>query len=157
MTGGGGVSSASGSKKLIMTSVSLASSARTLSHSSSRNSMARGNWASESLTWSKPSSIRLAMEISPSRVSSSTVPISRMYIRTGSVVRPNSASTLASAAAASSAASSLLSTLSSVRMKVSASGAFSRTDIPMSLIMLIISSTCSGSTILSGKWSLTSA
>ena len=37
--------------------------------------------------------MRLAMRISPSRVSSSTVPISRMYMRTGSVVRPSSAST----------------------------------------------------------------
>ena len=43
------------------------------------------------------------MSISPSRVRSSTVPISRMYIRTGSVVRPISLSTLESAAAAASA------------------------------------------------------
>ena len=50
--------------------------------------------------------MRLAMRISPSRVSSSTVPISRMYMRTGSVVRPSSASSAASAAAASSIASS---------------------------------------------------
>ena len=50
--------------------------------------------------------MRLAMRISPSRVSSSTVPISRMYMRTGSVVRPSSASSAASAAAASSMASS---------------------------------------------------
>ena len=41
--------------------------------------------------------MRFAMRISPSRVSNSTVPISRMYMRTGSVVRPNSASTVASA------------------------------------------------------------
>jgi len=34
----------------------------------------------------------LAMRISPSRVSSSTVPISRINMRTGSVVRPSSAS-----------------------------------------------------------------
>src|SRR3954468_8684714 len=34
----------------------------------------------------RPPSIRLAISISPSRVSSSTVPISRMYMRTGSVV-----------------------------------------------------------------------
>ena len=47
--------------------------------------------------------MRLAMAISPSRVSSSTVPISRMYMRTGSVVRPPSASSAVSAAAASSA------------------------------------------------------
>ena len=42
----------------------------------------------------RPSSIFFAMTISPSRVSSSTEPISRMYMRTGSVVRPNSESTV---------------------------------------------------------------
>ena len=36
--------------------------------------------------------MRLAISISPSRVRSSTEPISRMYMRTGSVVRPNSES-----------------------------------------------------------------
>ena len=36
----------------------------------------------------KPSSIRLAITISPSRVNKGTVPISRMYIRTGSMVFP---------------------------------------------------------------------
>ena len=46
--------------------------------------------------------MRLAISISPSRVSSSTEPISRMYMRTGSVVRPNSESTVDSAASASS-------------------------------------------------------
>ena len=65
------------------------------------------------LTWFRPSSMRLAISISPWRVSSSTVPISRMYMRTGSVVRPNSASTLASAASASSAASSSFDTAAS--------------------------------------------
>ena len=48
----------------------------------------------------RPSSMRLAISISPSRVSSSTEPISRMYMRTGSVVRPNSESTVDSAASA---------------------------------------------------------
>ena len=36
---------------------------------------------------SRPASIRLAMAISPSRLSSSTAPISRRYMRTGSSVR----------------------------------------------------------------------
>ena len=54
----------------------------------------------------RPSSMRLAISISPSRVSSSTEPISRMYMRTGSVVRPNSESTVDSAASASSSTSS---------------------------------------------------
>ena len=54
----------------------------------------------------RPSSIRLAISISPSRVSSSTEPISRMYMRTGSVVRPNSESSVDAAASASSSTSS---------------------------------------------------
>ena len=41
---------------------------------------------------SRPASIRLAMAISPSRDSSSTEPISRRYMRTGSSVRPISSS-----------------------------------------------------------------
>jgi len=100
--------------------------------------------------------MRLAMRISPSRVSSSTVPISRMYMRTGSVVRPNSASTVARAAAASSIASSSVVTVASLRLSDSASGAFSYTGMPMSLMMLTISSICSGSTISLGRWSFTS-
>jgi hypothetical protein len=101
--------------------------------------------------------MRLAMRISPSRVSSSTVPISRMYMRTGSVVRPNSLSTVAMALAASSAASSSVATGASDSRIDSVSGAFSYTVIPMSLIMLTMSSICSGSTISLGRWSLTSA
>jgi hypothetical protein len=41
--------------------------------------------------------------------------------------------------------------------KVSASGATSCTSMPMSLIMPMMSSICSGSTMSSGRWSLTSA
>ena len=72
----------------------------------------------------KPPSIRLAISISPSRVSSSTVPISRMYMRTGSVVRPSSPSMLVSICSASTSASSsvvALPVVLSSRM-VSASG-----------------------------------
>jgi hypothetical protein len=58
------------------------------------------------IMYCRPPSMRLAISISPSRVSSSTVPISRMYMRTGSVVRPNSESTVDSAASAASSASS---------------------------------------------------
>ena len=95
--------------------------------------------------------MRLAMLISPSRVSSSTVPISRMYMRTGSVVRPSSASSAASAAAASSMASSSAGWEFSVASNGSESGAFSYTGMPMSLIMLTMSSICSGSTISLGR------
>ena len=44
---------------------------------------------------SRPASMRLAIAISPSRDNSSTEPISRRYIRTGSSVRPMSSSTIA--------------------------------------------------------------
>ncbi len=73
----------------------------------------------------RPFSMRLAISISPSRVSSSTEPISRMYIRTGSVVRPNSESTVDRAASASSSASSSDVTTAgcSVMSSASASGA----------------------------------
>ena len=107
----------------------------------------------------RPSSIRLAISISPSRVSSSTEPISRMYIRTGSVVRPNSASTVDRAASASSSASSSVvaaGTFSFIS-RVSASGAWSNTWIPMSPNVLMIESIASASTRLSGRWSLISA
>ena len=79
-----------------------------------------------------------------------------MYMRTGSVVRPNSASRLASAAVASSTASSSGAAVASVNSNDSASGAFSYTGMPISLIMFTMSSICSGSTISLGKWSLTS-
>ncbi|MNT21340.1 hypothetical protein D3C72_1566760 [compost metagenome] len=52
----------------------------------------------------RPSSIRLASSTSCLRVSSVAELISRIYMRTGSVVRPNSESTVASATSASSSA-----------------------------------------------------
>ena len=72
--------------------------------------------------------MRLAISISPSRVSSSTVPISRMYMRTGSVVRPNSESTVDSACSAcssTSASSAPAAGALSDMSRVSASGASS--------------------------------
>ncbi len=50
--------------------------------------MVAGDALMASIMACRPPSMRLAISISPSRVSSSTVPISRMYMRTGSVVRP---------------------------------------------------------------------
>ena len=107
----------------------------------------------------RPASMRLAITISPSRVSSSTVPISRMYMRTGSVVRPNSESTVDSAASASSSASSSVVTEGalSFRSSVSASGACSYTATPMSLSVATNVSSDSTSTMSSGRWSLISA
>ena len=81
-----------------------------------------------------------------------------MYICTGSVVLPNSASTLESACSASSATSSSVTCWAASDMSnVSASGASSYTWMPMSLIMLITDSICSASSMSSGRWSLISA
>ena len=103
----------------------------------------------------RPPSMRLAISISPSRVSSSTVPISRMYMRTGSVVRPNSLSTVDRAASASSSASSTVVAVGVTLFwnRVSASGVCSYTATPMSLSMEITTSSVSASTSLSGRWS----
>ena len=99
---------------------------------------------------SRPASMRLAMAISPSRDSSSTEPISRRYMRTGSSVR--SVGSLASDLAGtfcwtstssppslsgSSSASSRCSSPSSVASSVST------TLTPISLNMARMSSICS--------------
>ena len=98
------------------------------------------------------------MTISPSRVSSSTEPISRMYMRTGSVVRPNSESTDDRAASASSSVSSSDEvTVRSLSSSESVSGACSYTEMPMSLKVPIIWSMASTSVSPSGRWSLISA
>ena len=75
----------------------------------------------------RPSSMRLAISISPSRVRSSTEPISRMYMRTGSVVRPNSESSVDSAASAASSSTSSAAVVGAASdiSSVSASGASS--------------------------------
>ena len=106
----------------------------------------------------RPPSMRLAISISPSRVSSSTVPISRMYMRTGSVVRPNSESTVDSAASAASSASSSVAVVAPppAISRVAASGACSYTAMPMSLSIETIASRISWSTSFSGRWSLIS-
>ncbi|MCY1216984.1 hypothetical protein D9M69_269500 [compost metagenome] len=71
----------------------------------------------------RPSSIRLASSTSCLRVSRVAELISRMYMRTGSVVRPNSESTVDSATSASSSAWSSEATAGpSLSSSVSASG-----------------------------------
>jgi hypothetical protein len=92
---------------------------------------------------SRPASIRLAMAISPSRDSSSTEPISRRYMRTGSSVRPISSSsrlprTSPSPSSASGVAGSSLSS-------------FSITLTPISESIVIVSSICSEDTWSGGN------
>ena len=89
---------------------------------------------------SRPASMRLAMAISPSRDSSSTEPISRRYIRTGSSVRSDGSffSAVASALGLASTSSPSLSSSSSassagLASSSSAPSSCSTTLMPISL------------------------
>ncbi len=90
---------------------------------------------------SRPASMRLAMAISPSRDSSSTLPISRKYIRTGSSVRPRLASSTLPDGS-SSASSSAFSGLTTGASPSSVSSP-STTWMPSSEKFAITSSICS--------------
>ena len=84
------------------------------------------------------------------QVSFVQAPVAALTARAGSTSATSAISSAASSAAASSVSAS-------ANKRASASGALSNTLIPMSLIMRMMSSTCSGSEISSGRWSLTSA
>ena len=89
---------------------------------------------------SRPASMRLAMAISPSRDSSSTLPISRRYMRTGSSVRPTVASSILPVC--SSSASSVFST-AATGASPSSWSSLSTTWMPISDSEAIRSSICS--------------
>ena len=116
---------------------------------------------------SRPASMRLAMAISPSRDNSSTEPISRRYMRTGSSVRSDGSffSVVASALVFDSTSSLPVSSSSSSTSSVAFSSpsspslsSFSTTVMPISLIMAKTSSIWSevtssdGSTALIWSW-----
>ena len=93
----------------------------------------------------RPASIRLAMAISPSRESSSTLPISRRYMRTGSSVRPRSSSSTVAGAVAAGAASGRSS------LALSSDSSLSMTLMPISESIVIVSSICSEFTSSDGS------
>ena len=86
------------------------------------------------IIFSRPASMRLAMAISPSRDSSSTEPISRRYMRTGSSVRPMSSSFRLPAA---------LGDFSSSSAALSSCSSLSITVMPISESIAMVSSICS--------------
>ena len=98
----------------------------------------------------RPASMRLAMAISPSRESSSTLPISRRYMRTGSSVRPRSSSSTVAVVVAGAAAgcSSLV---------LSSDSSLSMTLMPISESIVIVSSICSEFTSSEGNALLSSS
>ena len=105
---------------------------------------------------SRPASMRLAIAISPSRDSNSTVPISRRYMRTGSSVRSPGSDFLTSVTAfcvTSTSSLSVSSASSSFSSSLSASSA-SDTLMPMSESIDMMSSICSGEVVSEGSTSL---
>ena len=112
---------------------------------------------------SRPASMRLAMAISPSRESSSTEPMSRRYMRTGSSVRSvgsERALVVAGRLGAtmarlpSSASSALSSALVSLSAAPSSASSLSTTVMPMSDSIDIVSSIWSGDTSCEGRTAL---
>ena len=99
-----------------------------------------------------PASIRLAIAISPSRDSNSTLPISFKYILTGSSERPSSFSSKLPDSSSSYSSSSTSSSASEP------SASDSETIlIPRSEISVIISSICSEDSLSEGKALLSSS
>ena len=105
---------------------------------------------------SRPASIRLAMAISPSRDSNSTLPISRRYMRTGSSVRPTLSSSTLPLASSSSSPSARVAGLTSAPSPSSASSA-SDTVMPASLSIAMVSSIISEDTCSEGSTALISS
>ena len=112
---------------------------------------------------SRPASMRLAMAISPSRESSSTEPMSRRYMRTGSSVRSvgsERALVVAGRLGAtmarlpSSASSALSSALLSLSAAPSSASSLSTTVMPMSDSIDMVSSIWSGDTSCEGSTAL---
>ncbi len=106
---------------------------------------------------SRPASMRLAMAISPSRDRSSTVPISRKYMRTGSSVRSVGSFAVVSALAIGVGATTALPSGASAPPSASSASSVSMTLMPMSESMDMVSSICSEDTSSLGSTSLSSS
>ncbi len=117
---------------------------------------------------SRPASMRLAMAISPSRLSSSTAPISRRYMRTGSSVRSVEAAfffsgtcwlALGPSSPESSSSAALISSGPSLASSSSscASSSLSTMLTPISEIADMTSSICSEDSSSSGSAALSSS
>ena len=117
---------------------------------------------------SRPASMRLAMAISPSRESSSTEPISRRYMRTGSSVRSDGSFFSATASdfglasttsrpVSSSSSSSCSSAAFSVSPSSPSASSVSTTLMPISLSIDMMSSICSGEVESDGSTALSAS
>ena len=107
---------------------------------------------------SRPASMRLAMAISPSRDKSSTEPISRRYMRTGSSVRSvGSALVSVLAIGVTGATGRGAASASGAPSGVSSASSVSMTLMPMSDSIDMVSSICSEVTSSDGSTSFSSS
>ena len=105
----------------------------------------------------RPASMRLAMAISPSRERSSTEPISRRYMRTGSSVRSSASPPTEVMASSREPPSSAAGGASSRAPSSSSASSLSMTLMPISESMAITSSICSEVTCSGGRTSFSSS
>ncbi len=131
------------------------------SRHSSKARYVSGLSAMPPIIMSRPASMRLAMAISPSRESSSTLPISRRYMRTGSSVRPISASSrlplLRSSSSSVAAASPAAGAFSDAAGAPSSGSSPSTRLMPISLSIAMVSSICSEDISVCGKAAFSSS
>ena len=113
---------------------------------------------------SRPASMRLAMAISPSRDSSSTEPMSRRYMRTGSSVRSVgsarvwvTAGSCGAVTARDCSSSSESSSAASAGAAASSWSSLSTTVMPMSDSIDMVSSICSDETSSEGSTAFSSS
>ena len=108
---------------------------------------------------SRPASMRLAMAISPSRESSSTEPISRKYMRTGSSVRSVGSALVSALAIGVTGATGRTgaASASGAPSGVSSASSVSITLMPMSDSIAMVSSICSEETSSEGSTSFSSS
>ena len=105
----------------------------------------------------RPASMRLAMAISPSRDRSSTEPISRRYMRTGSSVRSSASPPTLVIASSREPPSSAAGGASSRAPSSSSASSLSMTLMPISESIAITSSICSEVTCSGGRTSFSSS
>ena len=144
------ISSVSSSSSKVTTSLMLRTPRLRSSPSPTISRITIGEREMAFITRSCPRSMRLAISTSPSRVSRGTVPISRRYMRTGSLVFSRVPGDR------SSSTSSDSSPASGSYLSRSREPSPPRTSMPWVLMVVIRSSRSSGEVISPGRRSLTS-
>ena len=146
------ISSVSSSSSKVTTSLMLRTPRFRSSPSAMISRMTMGEREMAFMTRICPRSMRLAISTSPSRVSSGTVPISRRYMRTGSLVFSRVPGERSSSTSSDSSPASCSSSRSAAPRRLSPES----TSMPWVLMVVSRSSRSSGDVMSPGSRSLTS-